>query len=299
MTQARIALLPDRGVVSVKGPDARDFLDNLVSNDMALLETHDAIHAGLLSPQGKILFAFFIVKTPAGYLLETGLEQTAALAKRLSLYKLRAKVEIADAAGEVVALVSQGAVRARPTGAIAFADPRSDQLGDRVLIPAPRVGEIVELMGAPRMLPEVYTASRILAGVPDAGTDYPLGDTFPHEAGFDLFHGVSFTKGCFVGQEVVARMQNKTVVRKRIVRVSASAPLTSGAEVNVGDATIGTLGSVVRTEALAMLRLDRVAEALDKGQPITAAGHPLTVDPERLAAYRQSVAEQAHAGARA
>ncbi len=132
MTQTRIALLPDRGVVSVKGPDARDFLDNLITNDMGLLDTHDALHAGLLTPQGKILFAFFIVKTPAGYLLETGLDQTAALAKRLNLYKLRAKVEIADAAGEVVVLVSQGAVRARPTGAIAFADPRSDQLGDRV-----------------------------------------------------------------------------------------------------------------------------------------------------------------------
>ncbi len=298
MTQARIALLPDRGVVSVKGPDARDFLDNLITNDMGLLDTHDALHAGLLTPQGKILFAFFIVKTPAGYLLETGLDQTAALAKRLNLYKLRAKVEIADAAGEVVVLVSQGAVRARPTGAIAFADPRSDQLGDRVLIPAPRVGEIVELMGAPRMLPEVYAASRILAGVPDAGIDYPLGDTFPHEAGFDLFHGVSFTKGCFVGQEVVARMQNKTVVRKRVVRITAAAPVASGAEVKVAAATIGTVGTVASTQALAMLRLDRVAEALDKGQPITSAGIPLIVDPERMATYRQSVAEQAQAGAR-
>ena len=295
--QARIALLPDRGVVSVKGPDAREFLDNLVTNEMGLLDGQEAMHAGLLSPQGKILFAFFVVRTPAGYLLETGLDQTAALAKRLALYKLRAKVEIADAAGEVVVLVSQGSVRARPPGAIAFADPRSEQLGDRVLIPAPVVGEIVKLMGAPRMLPEVYAASRIRAGVPEAGLDYPLGDTFPHEAGFDLFHGASFTKGCYVGQEVVARMQNKTVVRKRIVRITAADPLATGAEVRVGEAAIGSVGSVADREALAMIRLDRVAEALDKGQPITAGGVPVDVDAARLAAYRDSIAEQASARA--
>lgn len=295
--QARIALLPDRGVVSVKGPDARDFLDNLVTNEMNLLDGQEAIHAGLLSPQGKILFAFFVVRTPAGYLLETGLDQTATLAKRLALYKLRAKVEIADAVGEVVVLVSQGSVRARPPGAIAFADPRSEQLGDRVLIPAPRVGDIVELMGAPRMLPEVYAASRIRAGVPEAGLDYPLGDTFPHEAGFDLFHGASFTKGCYVGQEVVARMQNKTVVRKRIVRITAPGPLMTGAEVMIGDATIGTVGTAVGREALAMLRLDRIAEAMEKGHPITAAGVPIDVDPARMTAYRDSVAEQTSARA--
>ncbi len=295
--QARIALLPDRGVVSVKGPDARDFLDSLVTNEMNLLDGQEAIHAGLLSPQGKILFAFFVVRTPAGYLLETGLDQTATLAKRLALYKLRAKVEIADAVGEVVVLVSQGSVRARPPGAIAFADPRSEQLGDRVLIPAPRVGDIVELMGAPRMLPEVYAASRIRAGVPEAGLDYPLGDTFPHEAGFDLFHGASFTKGCYVGQEVVARMQNKTVVRKRIVRITAPGPLMTGAEVMIGDATIGTVGTAVGREALAMLRLDRIAEAMEKGHPITAAGVPIDVDPARMTAYRDSVAEQTSARA--
>lgn len=297
MSQAIIAMLADRGVVSVTGPDARAFLDNLVTNDMDLLETQEAIHAALLSPQGKILFAFFIVRTPAGFLLETGLDQTAALAKRLSMYKLRAKVEIKDAAGEVVVVVSQGDVRARPQGAITFVDPRSERLGDRVLLPAPMVGELLGRMGAERMLPETYHGQRIGLGVPEAGLDYALGDTFPHEANFDRFNGVSFTKGCFVGQEVVARMQHKTVVRKRIVRVTGAGTLRSGADIAIGDVVIGRVGSVSGRGALAMLRLDRVAEAADKGQTLTSEGTAITVEDEAMERYRASVAEREALGA--
>ncbi len=293
MPEAMLALLPDRGVVSVTGPDARDFLDNLITNDMALLDTQEAIHAGLLTPQGKILFEFFVVKTPAGYLLETGFEQTGALAKRLSLYKLRAKVEIKDAPGEVIVAASFGDVRARPPGAIAFVDPRSGRLGDRILIPAPAVGDVVAKTAARRMPADLVTTHRIALGVPEAGPDYPIGDTFPHEADFDLFHGVSFTKGCYVGQEVVARMQNKTVVRKRVVPVTGAAPLAKGAAVTVGEAVIGTVGSVAGTRALAMLRLDRVVEALDKGQAITAGDIAVTVAPDMIARYRTSLAERA------
>lgn len=293
MSQLRIALLPDRGVVSVTGEGARAFLDNLITNDMGLIAAPSpAIHAGLLTPQGKILFEFFVVATPAGFLLETALAQTAALAKRLTLYKLRAKVEIKDAAGEVVVAVLFGDVRARPGGAIAFVDPRHPAMGDRILIPAPLVGQAIAQTGAARMTAEAYHAHRITCGVPEAGLDYALGDTFPHEADFDQQHGVSFTKGCFVGQEVVARMHNKTVVRKRIVGVTAAAPLTTGADVTVGDAVIGRIGSVDGPRALAMLRLDRVAEAEDKGLPLAAAGVSLTVDADAVRAWRQAAADR-------
>lgn len=295
MSEAKIALLPDRGVVSVTGPDARDFLDNLITNDMGLLEAQDALFAGLLTPQGKILFEFFVVRTPAGYLLETGLDQTAGLAKRLGLYKLRAKVEIKDAAGEVVVAVSEGAVRARPQGAIAFVDPRSERLGDRLLLPAPIVGDLVGRMGALRMTAEAYVAHRIALGVPEAGRDYVLGDAFPHEADFDLFNGVSFTKGCFVGQEVVARMQHKTVVRKRVVRITGEGALASGADVKAGEATIGTVGSVAGRAALSLLRLDRAIEAVDTGAPLSAGGVPITIDAEMVSRYRQAVADKAAA----
>ena len=285
-------MLPDRGVVSVTGADARSFLDNLITNDMALLDGQEAIHAALLTPQGKILFEFFVVKTPAGFLLETSLSQTAALAKRLAMYKLRAKVDIKDAAGEVVVAVLQGDVRARPQGVIAFEDPRTKELGDRLLIPGPLVGDVLARMGAQRMLPESYVALRIAAGVPEAGVDFVLGDTFPHEANFDRLHGASFSKGCYVGQEVVARMQNKTVVRKRIVKVRGSGPLRSGAEVKAGEAVIGLIGSVAGHTALATLRLDRAVEAVDKEQPLVADGVALVVDAVALSDYRASLAEK-------
>ena len=159
MSQSLIALLPDRGVVSVTGDGAHDFLDNLITNDMGLIAAQStALHAGLLTPQGKILFEFFVVRTTAGFLLETGLAQTAALAKRLTLYKLRAKVEIKDAAGEVVVAVLLGDVRARPGVAIAFVDPRHPAMGDRILIPAPLVGQAIAQTGAARMPAEEYHA---------------------------------------------------------------------------------------------------------------------------------------------
>ena len=297
MPEAMLALLPDRGVVSVTGPDAVAFLDNLISNDMALLASQEALHAGLLSPQGKILFEFMVVKTPVGFLLETALAQTAALAKRLTLYKLRAKVEIKDAPGEVIVAASFGDVRARPQGAIAFVDPRSAKLGDRLLLPAPAVGDLVAKTAARRMSPGLVAAHRIAFGGPEAGLDYPLGDTFPHEADFDLFNGVSFSKGCYVGQEVVARMQNKTVVRKRVARVKGDDQLTNGAEVKVGEASVGRIGSVAGTHGLAMLRLDRIVEAMDKGQAITANAIALTVEAEMLERYRTSVSERAASGA--
>lgn len=291
MAEALVALLPDRGVVSVTGVDAAAFLDNLVTNDLDGMDAGAARFAALLNPQGKILFEFFIVRTAAGFLLETQLDRAADLAKRLQMYKLRSKVEIANAPGEIVVAASQGDVRVRPPEAIAFQDPREPRLGDRLLIPAPRIGGVLDMMGAQRLTPAQYDAQRIALGVAEGGRDYVLGDTFPHEANYDLLHGVSFSKGCFVGQEVVARMQNKTVVRKRVVRV-AGAGLVSGGEVKLGEAAIGTIGTTTGTDALAMVRLDRVAEALDKGAAVTAAGAPVAVDAEALARYREAVAKR-------
>jgi len=293
MSELRIAELPDRGLVSVTGEDARRFLDNLITNDMDQLDGQDAIFAALLTPQGKILFEFFVVRAPAGYLLETARAETAALAKRLGMYKLRARVEIKDVSDDLVVAVCIGGQPALPEGVIAFNDPRAAVLGRRLLIPAPLAAQVLASAGAERMTMADWAACRVAAGVPEAGADYPLGDTFPHEANFDRLGGVSFTKGCFVGQEVVARMQNKTVVRKRIARISAGAPLHVGAEVRAGEAVVGKVGTVAGGSGLAMVRLDRITEAEEKGLPVTADGVPVTIDAAALAAYRASLAERA------
>ncbi len=291
MSTATIALLPDRGVVSVTGEDAAGFLDNLITNDMSLLGGERAIHAGLLSPQGKILFAFFVVSAPDGFLLETARAQAPDLVKRLGLYKLRANVSLNDLSGSRVVVAAWGGPLPRPPLSLVYADPRHSGLGSR-LIMAP---EMAAKLDAEDAGAEAYHTHRITLGVPEAGRDFVLGDTFPHEADFDRQAGVSFTKGCFVGQEVVARMQHKTVVRKRVVAIAADAALTPGADIRVGEAVIGTVGSVARSNvagshALALLRLDRAAEAQIKGQALTAGTATITVDAAALAAYEAAVA---------
>jgi folate-binding protein YgfZ len=285
MSSVNIARLTDRGVVRVEGADGEKFLQGLVTNEIEGLNAGDARFAGLLSPQGKILFDFFIVRTETGYLLDVAAAKSADLVKRLTMYKLRADVTITDASPEfaVYAVWNDGAAELTDTRrCLHFKDPRHASMGIRWLMqsPPPADAQVVELAHLD------YDALRVRLGVPEGGKDFEFGDAYPHEADFDLFHGVSFTKGCYVGQEIVARMQNKTVVRKRVVKVSATAPLNSGVEIRFGEIAIGRIGTVDGMHALAMLRLDRAAEALDKNQHLKTAHAILDIDPEALAHYR-------------
>jgi tRNA-modifying protein YgfZ len=301
MRPEKIAPLPDRGVVSVTGADAAKLLQGLITNDIASLETKpddvafDAAcaHTGQLSPQGKILFDFFCVRTLDGFVLDVAAGKAADLAKRLTMYKLRAAAEIAVVSDDykVLALWGPDACSSGPTkGTIAFRDPRHAEMGTRILAEARYATDIASATNGSRVGSEIYHAHRIALGIPEGGKDYDFGDAYPHEADFDLFHGVSFTKGCYVGQEVVARMQNKTVVRKRIVKIAGAAELTSGADILLGEAPIGKIGSVDGVHGLAMLRLDRAIEALDKGILLTANDIAITADPTALDRYRASLA---------
>jgi len=272
-------VLADRGVVGVTGADALKLLQGVITNDMELLSVRPAIHAALLTPQGKILFEFFVVKAPDGFWLEAAADKTADLAKRLTLYRLRAKVDIKDRSAELRAFALWGGepeALAGAAGTLVFPDPRLPALGLRGLAPVPlEVPLAPDLVAASRALEvpaQDYHAHRIALGVPEGGKDYTFGDAFPHDADLDQLHGVSFAKGCFVGQEVVSRMQNRAQVRKRIVAIVGDAPLLAGAEITAGAAVIGTVGSVAGKDALALVRLDRAAEAAAKGTPLMAGG---------------------------
>jgi tRNA-modifying protein YgfZ len=298
MTSARIALLADRGVVRVTGEDAEKLLQGIVSNDMDLLASQPAIHAALLTPQGKILFDFFVVKIGGGFLLETARDKAGELAKRLNLYKLRAKATILDDTADWRVFAVWGDIPPElpweddvvddredmlvPPPSIEllrrYRDPRLGDLGERWLLPQISVAQAKNQLAAFTDVPaDDYHAHRIALGVPEGGKDYVLGDTFPHEADLDQLNGVSFSKGCFVGQEVVSRMQNRANVRKRVVPIEGETALTPGVEVQAGAAAIGTIGSVAGKRALALLRLDRAAEAKAKGQVLTAHGVPLAL----------------------
>ncbi len=299
-TSALCAILSDRGVVAVTGEDAAAFLDNLVTNSLDGMDEGSARFAALLNPQGKILFEFLAVRTAAGFLLDVRRDKAGELVKRLTLYRLRAKVEIKDlSAQQAVAAVWWLPLGVRPTSFTyeaevveTFADPRDSRLGVRLIVTlSDREQPIRQLSGVTMSDEMAYQQARIDAGVAEAGFDYALGDAYPHEANFDLTNGVSFTKGCYVGQEVVSRMQNKTVVRKRVVRVSGAA-LEAGGDLKVGDAVIGAIGTSVGGRALALVRLDRVAEALEKAQPIISTGTAVTIDPAAVERYKTSVANK-------
>ena len=291
MSTTVVALLPDRGVVSLSGTDAADFLDNIVTNDLSGIRVGGARFAGLLTPQGKILFEFFALRTEEGFLLETRADRAAYLLKRLTMYKLRAKITLADVSPDYGVASAWGPEAPSIEDGWCYADPRDPDLGWRLMVPRAKL----ESLPGQVVSEALYHERRVALGVAEGGFDYALGDTFPHEANYDRLHGVSFTKGCFVGQEVVARMQNKTVVRKRVTLVTGAEPLTTGAEIKIGAAVIGTIGSVAGSHGLALLRIDRAAEAADKGEPLTAGAATIVVDTAALDRYRASAAARTSA----
>ena len=283
MSHCQAALLSDRGVVRVAGADARKLLQGVITNDIEKAGGGAAIHAGMLTPQGKILFDFFVVADGQGFLLDVAKDQTAGLMQRLGFYRLRAQVEIAEEPSFKVAAAWGGDPRL-PAGAIAYADPRLPELGVRVL---PRADQDTADLGCAEATEADYHAMRIGLAVPEGGRDYAFGDAFPHEALFDQLHGVDFHKGCFVGQEVVARMEHRGTARKRILPVTGDAPLKTGAEIEAGEMPIGTIGSVDGAFGLALLRLDRIKQA---SAPLTADGVAITLRRPAFARFDVPVA---------
>lgn len=278
-----MARLSDRGLLRVAGADAARFLQGLVTNDLEAASGGTAIHAALLTPQGKILFDFFIVEARGGYLLDCARDQAQPLLKRLTFYKLRAAVDLLDLSDEHdVWAVWDGEVDTSAAIA-AFPDPRLAALGWRLVLP-----HGTRLPGAEceEASEADYHAHRIALGVPEGGRDYAFGDAFPHEADFDQLHGIDFHKGCFVGQEVVSRMHHRGTARKRIVPLVADGPLDSGAAILADTTPIGTVGSTAGTLALAMVRLDRAESALAEGKPLTAGGVPVRLRQPEWAGFK-------------
>ncbi|HBM57890.1 MAG TPA: folate-binding protein YgfZ [Citreicella sp.] len=237
----------DRTVLRVSGPEAAEFLQGLVTNDVAQLK-HGLVYAAMLTAQGKYRADFFLVPQQDGSVL---LDVAAALAedltRALSLYKLRAKVTLEPT--EIT--VSQGTGPA-PEGA--FADPRHPSLGWR------------GYDGQPSQ-PADWDALRVAACVPQSGVELTP-DTFILEAGFERLGGVDFRKGCYVGQEVTARMKHKTELRKglALVEVQGSAPV--GTEIMAGEKVAGTLYTQANGQGIAYLRFDRAEGEMTAGDAV-------------------------------
>jgi tRNA-modifying protein YgfZ len=256
--------LKDRAVIALEGGEARVFLQGLIANDVTQLAPGIGLYAALLTPQGKILFDFLMAEGDGAVLLDCAADAAEALAKRLAMYRLRAKIGIAlrPQLAVYVGLTGRPAERA-----VTFADPRLAALGPR------SIGAVAEM---PDFLegPAAYHAERLALGVPE-GADFGRDRIFALDAGLEELHGVAFDKGCYVGQELTARMKHRGTARKRILTVRADTALPSaGAKITADGTEIGEIVSTYGREGFALIRLDRLREA---GALLTDGNMPVTV----------------------
>ena len=273
------ALLPDRGVVKVVGDGARNFLHGLVTADVLNLQPGAARFCALLTPQGKIVADFILTEAPAadggGFFLDVPRALAVALVEKLNLYKLRAKLIIEDLSEVLGVMAAWDGTGATEYG-LCYADPRLSVLGLRIMLPPHLAAAAAGDLGAELVDASKYETHRIALGVPRGGLDFSYGDSFPHETDMDQLGGVDFAKGCYVGQEVVSRIEHRGTARARVVPVSyAGAAPEAGATVLAGERQVGIMGSAAAGHGLALLRLDRVAEALSHGEALAAGGVPI------------------------
>lgn len=286
------AVLEDRGLIRVDGSDARSFLQALVSNDVERVGPERVIYAALLTPQGKFLHDFFVFDLAGALGIDCERARQGDLQRRLLMYKLRAKIDIADLSDELAVAVAFGpealarlglpdeAGRARTLpaipGAFAYVDPRLPALGARLVLPgrdAHRLADLGLLAGDA----DHYDQWRLGHGVPDGSRDLEVERAILLEYNLDALHGIDFAKGCYVGQELTARTKYRGLIRKKLFRVDADGPIPPpDTPVMLGDQEAGVMRSGRGAIGLALLRLDQVAAAHDRGQPLTAAGRRLT-----------------------
>ncbi|WP_240046635.1 CAF17-like 4Fe-4S cluster assembly/insertion protein YgfZ [Paracraurococcus ruber] len=250
-----IADLPDRGVVEVAGEDRVAFLQGLLSNDVALAAPGRAVFAALLTPQGKWWADMLVLAADDRLLLDCERAQAPALAQRLARFRLRSKVTVHDASGAFTVQAGWGGAPL-PAGIPAAPDPRLPEAGWRALSPAP--------LPATDATAEDWDRHRLALGLPDGSKDLVPEQTVLLEAGFDELHGISWTKGCYMGQELTARTKYRGLLKRRLVPVAVDGPLPGpGTPVLAGEAEAGEMRSGRDGMGIAQLRL----EALD-GRPL-------------------------------
>jgi len=288
----KAAVLRDRSIVTLGGTDRVKFLQGLVTNDIRRLAPPRALYAGFLTGQGKLLYDLFLMAEQDRILIDIAAAHVEDFLARLTRFKLSAKVEFAEAQPPLaVAAVWGTGAAARlglgteegAAGGVAargachgFVDPRIADLGVRLVYPAdhPIEAELAEL-GVAGATASDYAAHRLALGVAD-GAEIAGEICYPLEANFEMLHGVDFAKGCYLGQELSARMKLKGELRKRVLPVTGTAPLPgAGTPVTAEGRELGHLVAALGTQGLALLRLDRLTTAGERA--IRAQDVPLDV----------------------
>jgi folate-binding protein YgfZ len=289
-----VVTLKDRALLRLQGEDVAEFLQGLITNDITHATPQRALFAALLSAQGKFQFDFFVLAEEDGsILLEVDAGRLPALQRTLNLYKLRSRVTLSPVTDAVVLAIfgenaparlglapREGEARTldQAHGRVrCFVDPRHAPLGVRVIADHAEVADAFIAQHALSSRPrETYEAYRIREGVPDGAVDAEIDRTILLENGYDVLHGVSFTKGCYVGQEVTARSKHRAVVRKRLCAISADAPLPkAGTPIMAGEKEIGEMRSSVAEEGFALIRLDLWRMAMQRDEAPHVDGLPV------------------------
>lgn len=258
--------LPNRGFLRLSGEDRLKFLQGLISNDVNAVAPGHAVYSCLLTPQGKFLHDFFLIADGDSLLIECEADRRADLAQRLKMYKLRSKIEIAEADYAVFAAFGAAPLT---NDAILYPDPRSPKLGTRVLFP---VGSHPE----PEIAFERYDQLRIAEAIPDGSRDMEVGKAILLENNIDLLNGIAWEKGCYTGQELTARTHYRGLIKKRLVpvRIAGEAPAIGSPLIEAGS-EVGEMRGANGDLGLALLRLER----LRRPEPIVADGAVLTPEP--------------------
>ena len=272
------AHLSNRSVVNVAGPEAEHFLQNIVTTDLDQLGQGEAKPCALLSPQGKILFDFLVSRAGEdAFNLDIRSDVAGDFVRRLMLYRLRAKAEITIQDQQVVTAAWEGDSTSSDVDSTA-SQTDSGWLRDTRF---PTDAGVRRRYGSPPAADATlddWDALRVRNGIAESGADYTLGDAFPHDVLLDQTGGVGFRKGCYVGQEVVSRMQHRGTARRRVLLVEAATALPAAAtEITAGGRAVGQLGTVSGRHGLAIARIDRVKDAVDAGVPLLADGVETTL----------------------
>lgn len=257
-------ILDNRTLITFEGPDATHLLHNVITCNIEGLKLGTAQIAGLLTPQGKILFDFFVSKAGDNhFVIDIDTAQAGAFIQRMTMYRLRSKVEITESSESLVAVCWDDDSQSSSDG---LRDCRFKDID---------VFRCLAATGAATST-EAFDQLRIAHGVAESGKDYALGDAFPHDVSFDQNGGVDFKKGCYIGQEVVSRMHHRSTARRRIL-IAQTTTGFDGTDITAGGKALGTLGTIVGNQALGLCRIDRVKDAMDKGDALMVGASQITL----------------------
>ena len=254
MEKDQIIILENRGLISITGDDAKEYLQNIITNDINKVSKINSIFAALLSPQGKYLFDFFVIKDSEGYLIDCDGKSVKELVVNLSKYKIRSKVEIKDLSSNYVVgvmnfdnfkIIQKELKKEETTLAYRespiFVDPRDNDLGARIISPLEKLYLTIKKLNLKIIKNKSYIEKAFLKGIPVEGLNNLKEQLFGLEINFEKLNAIDFKKGCYVGQENTARMKLKNKIRRQLMSIKTESNLKIGDEIKYNDKVIGRI----------------------------------------------------------